>query len=131
MKWSTTAMQIELDDAGIITVNPVEGFNGPETIEIAKENLASIEEVAKDKLKGAFFYLPPYYVNVEATRYYGKHAPHVPVVLVGDGIIKKMVGNFLLSLMTPNRPIKMFADPVEARTWLENKIKEFDAKRSA
>ena len=131
MRWSTTAMQIELDDEGIITVHPVEGFAGPETLEIAKENLASISEHALEKLKGAFFYLPPYYVNVEATRYYGKHAPNVPCVLVGDSFIKKMVGNFLLGLINSKRPIKLFSDEVEAKKWLRQKIKEAEISKSA
>lgn len=131
MKWSTTAMQVEMNDEGIIIVNPVEGFKGPETIVHAKENLASLDESLKDKLRGAIFFLPPYYVNTEATRYYGKNAPAIPVALVGDSFIKIMVGKFLLSLITAGRPIKIFSTFDEAMGWVQKKVLELESSKSA
>lgn len=124
-------MDIELNDEGVIIVNPREGFKGPETLEIAKENLASLELNCKNDLKGGLFFLPPYYVNAEATLHYGKHAPMVPVALVGDSFIKVMVGKFLLSLITAKRPIKIFSTENEAWEWLRKKILEMDLSKSA
>lgn len=131
MKWSTTAMQIELNDEGIIIVHPVDGFKGPETLDIAKENLASLSENSSEKLKAALFHLPPYYVNTEATRYYRKNAPMVPVALVGNSFIKVMVGKFLLTLITPKRPMKIFSTELEGLIWLRKMIKEREATKSA
>lgn len=124
-------MQIEMNDEEIIIVHPVDGFKGPETLEIAKENLASLNDNAKQKLKAALFYLPPYYVNAEATLFYGRNAPMVPVALVGNSFIKVMVGKFLLSLITAKRPMKIFSTELEAFEWLRKKIKEADISKSA
>lgn len=131
MKWNTRAMQTELNEEGIIIVHPMPDFKGPETLEIAKENLDSLKKEARDKLKGALFHLPPYYVNAEATIYYGKNSPQVPVALVGNTFIKVMVGKFLLSLMTSKRPIKIFNDEESALEWLRKKMKEVDISKSA
>ncbi len=131
MKWTTTAMQVDLNDEGILVVHPVEGFKGPETLEIAKENLASLTEDRLKKLKAALFHLPPYYVNAEATRYYGNSSLNFPVALVGDSFIKVMVGKFLLSLKSSKRPIKIFSNEKEGLEWLRKKLTEKDSPKSA
>lgn len=130
MEWQTTAMRITYQDPGIVVVHPMADFSGPETLIHAQENLAVIEKFDFE-LKGALFHLPPYYVNTEATRYYGKNAPHLPVSMVADSFVKKMLGNFLLKLITMKRPMKMFGTEEEAMAWLVNKIKEAEISKTA
>lgn len=118
-------MHVEFfEDQGIITVNPVEGFKGPEAIEHAKENLGEFETRLGNALKGALVFLPPFYINAEATRFYKKNGPNIPIVLVADSFFKRMIGNFLFSMINASRPIKLFAVEEEARTWLTEKIEE-------
>lgn len=122
MRWHTESMQFELLENGIVVITPPEGFTGPETIQHASENIASRDAHAGDKLKAILAHLPNHYVNAEATAYYKKNAPDVPIALVGSSALKTMVGNFMLKLTRPGRPMKLFTEEDEAMTWLEENL---------
>ncbi len=122
MKWRTTTMLFELQDNGILTINPTNDFTGPETLEHAIENIKSRDENSEDDLRAILAYLPRHYVNTAATNYYKQKAPDVPIALVGNSVFKTMMGNFMLKMMRPGRPMKLFLEEANAMTWLEKEL---------
>tara|TARA_R110000850_G_scaffold181226_1_gene306609 strand:+ start:226 stop:609 length:384 start_codon:yes stop_codon:yes gene_type:complete len=122
MEWRTTSMQFKLHVNGIVVITPPEDFAGPETLEHAIENIESRNEYAEGKLKAVLAHLPNHYVNTAATKYYKQETPDVPIALVGDSAFKTMIGNFMLKLVRPGRPIKLFTEEADAMTWLEQEL---------
>ena len=122
MTFSTTSMEVELTEDGILIITPPKGFKGPETLEHAKENINVLKTHFQEKLKGIMALLPEHYVNAKANAYYKENTPEVPIAMVGKSFLKKMIGNFFLSMMASNRPMKIFDDSTEAMNWLEEKI---------
>lgn len=123
MEWRTASMHLKLMDDGIVIITPPSDFEGPETLEHAHENVQTRDKYVGDKLKGILAHLPSHYVNAAATGYYKKEAPSVPIALVGNSTFKTMLGNFLLSVTKPGRPVKLFIDEDDAFAWLQEKIK--------
>ena len=125
MKISSESMLAELTEEGILIITPPPGFKGPETLEHAKENITMFKERLGDNVKGILAFLPNHYINAAATRYYRENRPQVPGALIEDSMIKRMVGNFLLSLSTSAAPMRLFNDEEKARFWLLSKINKY------
>lgn len=131
MKWQTTTMDIEYNEgSGIVTIRPIPSFSGPETLEHAEENLNSIDDQIKDLVKGALAYLPDHYIDTKATRHYKDYASNIPIALVGASFFKKMIGNFVLAIAGPKRPMKLFTEEENALNWLNDKIKEGEISKA-
>lgn len=122
MKLSTTSMDVELNNEGILVIIPPSGFKGPETLEHAMENIETFNAFPELEVKAMLAYLPAHYVNAAATRYYKQHRPNVPCALIEDSPIKKMIGNFMLSLNRADAPVRMFKDVELATNWLREEI---------
>tara|TARA_B100000378_G_scaffold278363_1_gene281334 strand:- start:164 stop:544 length:381 start_codon:yes stop_codon:yes gene_type:complete len=117
-------MHVELTDDGILKITPATDFKGPETIEQAQENIRSLHEKVDDldKIKGTLAHMPSHYINAEATRHYKLHARMVPTAMIADSFFKRMIGNFMLVLSDPGRPVRLFSDEAEALEWLHQAI---------
>ncbi len=122
MKWRTTTMLFEIQDNGILIINPVEDFKGPETLEHAMENVKSQNDNLGEEPKAILAYLPNHYINAAATTYYKEAASDVPLAMVGSSFFKRMIGNFLLKMGRPGRPVKLFSEAEDAMTWLEKEL---------
>ena len=120
-------MHIELTDEDIAIVTPTSNFKGPETIQEARENVILLNEAVQKGGIAALIYLPTHYVNAEATRYYKTYAPNLPAALIADSFFKRMIGNFLLPLANPQRPIKLFSNREEALAWLKATLAHIEA----
>lgn len=127
LNWTTTSMRLSFnEEKGLLIIRPHEGFRQAETLEHARENIEiSLELVGSyANIKGILAFMPDHYINVEITRYYKQNVPNVPIAMVGDSFFKKMIGNFLMILNSPDRPIRLFTNEEEALLWLENKIND-------
>jgi hypothetical protein len=109
-------------EEGILTITPHLDFKGPETIELARENKELVLDRLGNDLKGALVYMPPFYINAEVTKYYKETIPNIPLALIADSFFKKMLGNFLLRLTSPSRPMRLFSSEEEAEVWLRKEM---------
>lgn len=116
-------MNIQFTEEGIIIIHPPKDFKGPETVEHAKENVELIKSKFGDRVNGILAFLPDHYVNVEATRFYKINGPNVPAALIGSSFFKNMIGKFLLSMKSEDKPMKIFSDREPAYQWLLSQIK--------
>ena len=111
-------------DNKIVRISPPENFKGPELLEHATENISALREHTANDINGILGFLPEHYVKTEANRYYKEYSPNVPIAMVGKSFLKKMIGNFFLSIQSGERPMKIFDSEDDALQWLEAKIAE-------
>jgi hypothetical protein len=123
MNWETRSMALRYDvTENILYISPPDSFKGPEQKEHAEENITSILSKAGDTVKGIMAYLPRHYISAEATLYYKKQTPDIPIALIEDSFFKRMLGNMIFSIGSSNRPLKMFGNDKDAYAWLTQKI---------
>lgn len=115
-------MDFAFEEEGILVISPPTDFNETETLEHAKENVEYGMTLVADQLRGILAYMPKHYVNAAATSYYKKNVPDVPVAMVAHSFFQRMIGNFMLSIESANRPVKLFATEEEARKWLKSRM---------
>lgn len=119
LEWETTTMRLSLDMAcGILTIKAHENFKRAETLEEAKHNIEMGIANAKADTKAILIEMPNHYVSAEVTRYYKNNTPNLPMALVANSFFKKMIGNFILSFDSPERPTRLFTDFESGKKWL-------------
>lgn len=122
MDWCTETIRMHLTDDGILIINPRDDFKGPARYEHVKINIDIMTNEIGSKAKGFLAYLPSYYIAADAHRYQRENMLNIPSAFVGDSFLKKMIGNFFVSLKTSSRPMKMFTNDKEAINWLKDKL---------
>ncbi len=119
MEWETTTMRLFLDAAsGILTIKAHENFKRAETLEEAEHNIKVGMAKAADCTKAILIEMPNHYVSAEVTRYYKNNTPNLPMALVANSFFKKMMGNFILSFDSPERPTRLFTNFESGKQWL-------------
>lgn len=123
----TLTMEFAFDrEKGLLIIRPPYSFKETETLEHARLNLEYGVALSGNQLRGILAFMPRHYVNAAATSYYRHHTPEVPVAMVANNFLEKMIGSFMLSLQRTKRPLALFYNEKEAHIWLEARMKETD-----
>ena len=121
----TLSMEFTFDqEKGLLIIRPPDNFKETETPEHARLNLEHGIALAGNQLKGILAFMPRHYVNAAATSYYRRHTPEVPVAMVANNFLEKMIGSFMFSLKRTKRPLALFYNENEASKWLETQMKD-------
>ena len=116
---TTSGLRVSLREDGIIETRNHAGFQGPDGIENAIENMKAVTAISEGTLRPILNYLPDHYVTDEAQEYYANHPPAaLASAMIAKSFIQKLIGNFLINFKKLPIPTRMFEDDEKAVQWL-------------
>lgn len=132
MKLSTRSMVLERTADGVISMYTPEGWDQPDTLETAKDNVVIMREITAEA--PCAFLVEPHtsYVSKEVLEYYREaNIETVATAMITNSFASKVVGNLYLKIMSmvpagdkkaKEYPIKLFSKREEAVDWLREHI---------
>ncbi|WMX12893.1 MULTISPECIES: hypothetical protein [unclassified Aureispira] len=135
MEFKTRALTITVRPDDIVDIVPNEDWVEPDTMEIAKENVAAMKKAVDGKPRGLLSRTPSTYLSKEVMNYYSEaEVGEVATVILTNSFGSKVVGNLFLKLTGKSRgdaPIRIFSasNKEEGIAWLLEHINK--AKKQA
>jgi len=128
MEFKTRALTIVVRPDDIVDIIPNEDWGEPDTLEIAKENVAAMKRAVDGKSRALLSRTPSNYLSKEVMKYYSEaEVGEVATVMLTNSFGSKIVGTLFLKLTGKSRgdaPIRIFStnDREEAIKWLLGQI---------
>jgi hypothetical protein len=128
MEFKTRALTIVVRPDDIVDIIPNEDWGEPDTLEIAKENVAAMKRAVDGKPRALLSRTPNNYLSKEVMKYYSEaEVGEVATVMLTNSFGSKIVGTLFLKLTGKSRgdaPIRIFStnDREEAIKWLLGQI---------
>lgn len=128
MEFKTRALTIIVRPDDIVDIIPNEGWTQPDTMEIAKENVAAMKKAVDGKARALLSRTPSTYLSKEVMQYYSKaDVGEVATVILTNSFGSKIVGTLFLKLTGKSRgaaPIRIFSmsNRDEGIEWLLEEI---------
>jgi len=128
MKFKTRALTLTVRPDGIVDIEPNEDWAEPDTMEIAKENIAAMKKAIDGKPRALLSRTPGVYFKKEIMLYYSQaEVGEVATVILTNSFGSKVVGNLFLKLTGKSRgdaPIRIFSttDKEQGINWLLEEI---------
>lgn len=133
MELSTCSMILKRMPSGIIVMSVPVGWDQPDTLETAKENLVIMREITKET--PCAFLIEPLvsYLSKEVIEFYSNAGlGTVATAMLTNSFASKVVGNLYLKIITTTitatnmktekYPVKLFSKREEAIQWLKDHI---------
>ncbi len=116
-------MHIVRTPDGIVTTTPQEAWEKPETIEVARENIAALIKITEGNTCALLMHLPNTYLGSDISKeYVTTLTTPVAVALISNSFASKVVGNLALKIVkvfsNQNIPTRIFSQAVQAKAWL-------------
>ena len=132
MKLSTRSMVLDRTPDGVIAMYTPEGWDQPDTLETAKDNVVIMREITAET-PCAFLVEPhTHYVSKEVLEFYKEaNIETVATAMITNSFASKVVGNLYLKVMSmvpagdkkaQDYPVKLFSKREEAVEWLRGYI---------
>ncbi|WMX12892.1 MULTISPECIES: hypothetical protein [unclassified Aureispira] len=113
MEYRTKALIIKVRPDDIVEIIPDKNWVEPDTLEIAKENVAAIRKAVDGKPRGLLSENPNTYLSREVMNYYNEaYVGEVATAMLSTSFGSKIVGNLFLKLTGKSRgdaPVRIFA----------------------
>lgn len=129
MEYRTQDLIIKLRSDDIIEIRTDPNWNKPDTLEVAKENVATMIKIVDGKKRAMLSYTPNNHMSKEVLKYYKDANPMIKSVataMVSTSFASKLMGNLFLKKMDGGYPIKTFSvkEEDQAIEWLLEQIKK-------
>lgn len=128
----TKALTIKIRPDGIVEMQTNEGWDQPDTVAIAEENIAMLKKAVNGKPRALLSYMPNTYMSKEVMACYNKaKIGEVASAMLTTSFGSKVIGNAYLKLtgksaksseVTGQAPVKIFSDKEDAELWLLSEI---------
>lgn len=133
MEYKTQSMTVIVRSDDIIELVTNEGWNKPDTIEIATENAYILKQAVDGKARGVLSHIPNRYISKEILAcYIDAGIGGAGTALMVTSFASKVVGNLFLKLTkkinkketNKRAPVEIFTKKEAAEKWLLLKIAE-------
>ncbi|CAA6823911.1 MAG: Unknown protein [uncultured Aureispira sp.] len=129
MEYKTQALTLTLRPDDIIEIRTNPNWDKPDTLEIAKENVAAMIKAVDGKKRALLSYTPNTHMDKEVLKYYSDANPTiggVATVMLSSSFGSMLMGNLFLKILKRGYPIKIFTikDKNKAIDWLLDQIKK-------
>lgn len=128
----TRALTIKIRPDGIIEMHTNEGWDQPDTVDVAEENIAMLTKAVDGKPRALLSYMPNTYMSKDVMACYGKaEIGEVASAMLTTSFGSKIVGNAYLKLtgksaksseVKGQAPVKIFNKKEDAVIWLLQEI---------
>ena len=129
MEYHTPALIIELRSDDIIKIKANPNWTQPDTLEVAKNNVAAIKKAVDGKKRAILCYTPNTHISKEILKYYSDANPSIgslATAMISSSFGSKLMGNLFLRLLKKGYPVKIFTVKEEDKAiqWLLEEIKK-------
>ncbi|WMX12898.1 MULTISPECIES: hypothetical protein [unclassified Aureispira] len=131
-EYKTRALTIKVRPDGIIEMHTNEGWDQPDTVEIAKENIEMLIKAVDNKPRALLSYMPSTYMSKEVLDCYDKaEIGEVASAMLTTSFGAKVMGNAYLKLtgkaakssqIKNQAPVRIFSKKEDAVVWLLSQI---------
>ena len=118
-------MHVNIRPNGIIETSVPKDWDQPDTVEIAKENIAMLKKAVGGERRAILSHVPNMHMSKEVMACYEEaHIGHIANALLTTSFATKLMGNLYLKLSKalPSKqqdvPTKLFSDKKESERWL-------------
>lgn len=128
----TKALTIKVRPDGIVEMQTNEGWDQPDTVAIAEENIAMLKKAVDGQPRALLSYMPNTYMSKEVMACYDKaEIGEVASAMLTTSFGSKVIGNAYLKLtgksaksseVTGRAPVKIFSKKEDAESWLLSEI---------
>jgi hypothetical protein len=128
MEFKTKALTIIVRPDDIVDIIPNKDWTEPDTMEVARENVAAMKKAVDGKPRALLSRTPSTYLSKEVMQYYSKaEVGEVATVILTNSFGSKIVGTLFLKITGKSRgaaPIRIFSinDREDGITWLLEQI---------
>jgi len=129
MEYRTQALIITVRPDDIIELRENPSWDKPDTLEVAKENVAAMIKAIDGKKRALLSYTPPTHTNKEVLKYYSETNSTIGAVvsaMISASFGSKLMGNLFLKILKKGKPVKIFTLEEEGKAieWLLECIKK-------
>lgn len=134
MQFKTRALTIVVRPDGIVELLNNEDWNDPDTVEVAKENIAMLTKAVDGQPRGMLSHMPSTYMSKEVLQCYeDSEIGEVASALLTTSFGSRVVGNLFLKLTGKSStrgengkaPVKIFTKKEDAEAWLLEQIARY------
>lgn len=135
-KLETKALIITIRPDGIVEMETNKGWDQPDTIAIAEENVAMLKKAIDGKPRALLSYMPNTYMSKEVMACYDKgEIGEIASAMLTTSFGSKIIGNAYLKLtgksaksseIEGQAPVKIFSKKEDAVIWLLGEIAKHD-----
>lgn len=122
MRLETRSSYIVVRPNGVVVMTTKPDWNQPDTLEVAKQNIAALHQAIGGERKGLLSHLANTHIAKDVLEYYQESNPgQVATALVTASFGAKVIGNLFLKIAVKRnytQPVKLFTKEEEAEEWL-------------
>jgi hypothetical protein len=130
MEYKTESMTVIVRPDDIVEIITNEGWDGPDTVEVATENAQVMKDAIDGKTRAMLSHMPDTYINKEVLAcYVDAKIGEVATALIAISFASKVVGNIYLKLTRRiskenkrKAPVAIFNKREAAEEWLLKEI---------
>ena len=126
------ALTIKIRPDGIVEMQTNEGWDQPDTVAVAEENIGVLKKAVDGKPRALLSYMPSTYMSKDVMACYDRaKIGEVASAMLTTSFGAKVIGNAYLKLtgksakssdVTGQAPVKIFSKKEDAVTWLLGEI---------
>lgn len=129
MEYRTQALIIKVRSNDIVEIREDPFWDQPDTLKVAKENVAAMIKAIDGKQRAMISYSPNTHTSKEVLKYYSESEPEIGAVataLISESFGSKLMGNIFLKIVKKGSPVKIFSIKEEDKAveWLLDCIKK-------
>jgi hypothetical protein len=129
MEYRTQALIITVRTDDIIVIKADPSWDKPDTLEVAKENVAAMIKAIDGKKRAMISYTPDNHMSKEVLKYYSDailDIGSVATAMISTSFGSKLMGNIFLKILNRDNPVKIFTVKQEdqAIEWLLECLKK-------
>ena len=131
----TKALTITIRPDGIVEMETNKGWDQPDTITIAEENVAMLKKAVGGKPRALLSYMPSTYMSKDVMACYNKgEIGEIASAMLTTSFGSRIIGNAYLKLTGKSAksseaegqaPVKIFSKKEDAVTWLLGEIAKY------